>query len=710
MTTPFTPAAGRGGVLGRMADPQGLLTPAHLAAAARCMYTRIDSFTGEYKFLSLDYPCLVFFQGRFFPSARHALLASRYPKAVDELSNVEDIKTLKKVAKEKEEDPDWQRLRLKWLEHIQRDKFRRHADLREKLRNTGGRELVWLNNGDSFFGQIGNRGQNHLGRILMEIRNNINEDTELESWIVICHDIETDEKSLPVLKLCERKEGETQVTEILLKGKSFYRIGKLPDNDLVALNPSISRRHAALAFHLAMAPSRARTVASLEANCFFVHTFYMNGVALENDHVGVQIESNDVFSLGTSTRHYLLEVDNAGILEYLQRRSRELRRELAILEDEVDPEHAMNKSSNRIFVGGLAYNTSRHDICELFGPVGPIVDVTVPQVDRSIPADSEEAFAVRGIAFVEFVEKKDARTALELAGKYLCGRPITVNYANLTKEERAVQNALFADEKSLTSFVPATAKTFEHPTQRSLQTGVNVSPAGDWIKKKSRWDLHDDRTERNYGDDKRHPSDFGMRSEKEIRCPPPPTGNFSGGFSSSPPGRDWRSGREAWCEVEAAERSARHERERERDAERLVERREDRGRESDDEREREEAREPREADRAERDRRRRDKDDAENDRRKQRDEETDVQAKEKRRRDDDAKSSSRRRDKEAHNDSEAGEREAEKKRRTATKGDDEKDARKHKGSHHDGASERRRDDKERREKNDKEKKKEKHKK
>lgn len=42
----------------------------------------------------------------------------------------------------------------------------------------------------------------------------------------MCHDIETDEKSLPVLKLSERKEGETRVTEILLKGKSFYRIGE----------------------------------------------------------------------------------------------------------------------------------------------------------------------------------------------------------------------------------------------------------------------------------------------------------------------------------------------------------------------------------------------------------------------------------------------------------------------------------------------------
>ncbi|PHJ25812.1 fha domain-containing protein [Cystoisospora suis] len=506
-------------------NPQLLFSPANLAAAARSMYTRIDSFTGDFRFLSLDFPSTIFFQGRFFPSARHALLASRYPKSVDELSTIEDVKTLKKVSKEKEEDPGWKRLRLKWLEQIQRDKFRRHADLREKLKNTGGRELVWLNSGDSYFGQVGNRGQNHLGRILMEIRDNINEDTELESWIVICHDIETDEKSLPVLKLSERKEGETQVTEILLKGKSFYRIGKLPDNDLVALNPSISRRHAALvvlkggAVLLVDLKSKAKT--------------FKNGVALEHDHVGVQIETNDIFSLGTSTRHYLLEVDNAGILEYLQRRSRELRREISLLEEDVDPETAMNKSQTRIFVGGLAYNTSRYDICEMFGPIGPIVDISLPQVDRSIPADSDDAYAVRGIAFVEFADRKDARTAVELSGKFLCGRPVSINFANLNKEEKSLQAALFGDEKCLASFVPATSATFQHPTQRSLQSGVDdsVSPSATagigaqregGTRKKSRWDSHDDRTETIYGLEtgSRTAVGQGLRSE---RCGPPPS-------------------------------------------------------------------------------------------------------------------------------------------------------------------------------------------
>ncbi|KAL8424457.1 hypothetical protein Efla_001059 [Eimeria flavescens] len=464
MTTPFPAGVPPGGT---PVDPSiaaaqaALLSPANLAAAARCMYTRIDSFTGEFKFLSLDYPSLIFFQGRFFPSARHALLAAKHPKAVDELASIEDMKELKQLAKTKEEDPDWPRYRLKWMELIQRDKFRRNADIREKLRQTGGRELVWLNTGDSFFGQTGlNRGQNHLGRILMEIRQNILEDTELESWLVICHEIETDERSLPVLRLLERREGETTTTEILLRGKSFYRIGRLADNDLVALNPSVSRRHAALVVlkggHVLLTDlkSKAKT--------------FKNGMPLDHDHVGVQMQTNDSFSLGASSRHYLLEaseglafrIDTTSVVDYLQRRGRELNRELSILNDQVI-------EATGVFVGGLAYSTSRYDLCELFAEVGFIKSIIIPQVDRSIPSDYEGAYCVRGIAFVEFEDAEAAKKALECAGRMVNGRSVSVTPAKLTREERAAQEELLADGEM--NFVAATSKTFAHPTHGSMR-------------------------------------------------------------------------------------------------------------------------------------------------------------------------------------------------------------------------------------------------
>ena len=105
MATPFPAGVPSGGTPldpAALAAQAQLLSPANLAAAARCMYTRIDSFTGEFKFLSLDYPSLIFFQGRFFPSARHALLAAKHPTAVEELACIEDMKELKQIAKTKQ--------------------------------------------------------------------------------------------------------------------------------------------------------------------------------------------------------------------------------------------------------------------------------------------------------------------------------------------------------------------------------------------------------------------------------------------------------------------------------------------------------------------------------------------------------------------------------------------------------------------------------
>ncbi|KAL8442554.1 hypothetical protein Emag_006383 [Eimeria magna] len=434
MATPFAAGVPPGGT---PVDPSvvaaqaALLSPANLAAAARCMYTRIDSFTGEFKFLSLDYPSLIFFQGRFFPSARHALLAAKHPKAVDELASVEDMRELKQLAKNKEEDPDWPRYRLKWMELIQRDKFRRNADIREKLRQTGGRELVWLNTGDSFFGQTGlNRGQNHLGRILMEIRQNILEDTELE-W-------------------------------------------KLADNDLVALNPSVSRRHAALVVlkggHVLLTDlkSKAKTfkcrahLRTLFPRLLFRVIPYLrfqaqkqglgNGLPLDHDHVGVQMQTNDSFSLGASSRHYLLEIDTTSVVDYLQRRGRELNRELGMLNDQVI-------EATGVFVGGLAYSTSRYDLCELFAEIGGINGglvalCTVPAAAATVAAVLLSslllllplllllliaaavaaaaaacllgAYCVRGIAFVEFEEPEGAKKALECAGRMVNGRSVVV--------------------------------------------------------------------------------------------------------------------------------------------------------------------------------------------------------------------------------------------------------------------------------------------
>jgi ribA/ribD-fused uncharacterized protein len=68
--------------------------------------------------------------------------------------------------------PDWDSIKLEVMRAILEIKFQ-HPGLRQKLLDTGNAELVEENNwGDTFWGTDANtkKGQNHLGRIIMEIR------------------------------------------------------------------------------------------------------------------------------------------------------------------------------------------------------------------------------------------------------------------------------------------------------------------------------------------------------------------------------------------------------------------------------------------------------------------------------------------------------------------------------------------------------------
>lgn len=75
------------------------------------------------------------------------------------------------------------------MEIVNRDKFRRNKELREKLDMTLDRELIneitdENDKEDSlFWGTIKKQGQNQLGRILENIRNDMREGKELEKWV-----------------------------------------------------------------------------------------------------------------------------------------------------------------------------------------------------------------------------------------------------------------------------------------------------------------------------------------------------------------------------------------------------------------------------------------------------------------------------------------------------------------------------------------------
>ena len=76
----------------------------------------------------------------------------------------------------------------------------------------------------------------------------------------------------------------------------------------------------------------------------------------------------------------------------------------------------------RLYVGGLPYQTTEHDLIELFEQVGQVTEVSVI-TDRDTGRS-------KGFGFVEMSDPQAARTAIErLNGTHLGDRTITVNEA-----------------------------------------------------------------------------------------------------------------------------------------------------------------------------------------------------------------------------------------------------------------------------------------
>ena len=144
------------------------------------MTKTIDSFTGDYRFLSNFYPCKVRYLGQEFQSVEHAFQAAKATSSVDrervrKCLTPKDAKRLGRVIKLRE---DWESVKIAHMEMFIEEKFK-EPELRQWLLATGDAKLIEANGwGDAFWGQYNGRGENHLGRILMRVRSRIRQETE----------------------------------------------------------------------------------------------------------------------------------------------------------------------------------------------------------------------------------------------------------------------------------------------------------------------------------------------------------------------------------------------------------------------------------------------------------------------------------------------------------------------------------------------------
>ena len=136
---------------------------------------RIDNFNGYFDFLNNEYPCQVYFDGLLFKSVAYAYQAARSIQRHirEKIALADNTNELYEIASKIDDPENWTSLRLKYMESLIRDKFRRNRELRERLIATGTRELINTYSDPTisniFWGVVENKGQNQLGRLLQTV-------------------------------------------------------------------------------------------------------------------------------------------------------------------------------------------------------------------------------------------------------------------------------------------------------------------------------------------------------------------------------------------------------------------------------------------------------------------------------------------------------------------------------------------------------------
>lgn len=136
----------------------------------------IDSFDGDFRFLSNFSPHPVFLNGRGWKTAEHAFQAMKTDKTHEKnvIGMAPTPGKAKRLGQRVTLRPDWENIKLDVMLTIVRKKFSQHRDIAELLIGTGDAELIEGNNwNDRFWGVCNGEGENNLGLILMQIRKEV---------------------------------------------------------------------------------------------------------------------------------------------------------------------------------------------------------------------------------------------------------------------------------------------------------------------------------------------------------------------------------------------------------------------------------------------------------------------------------------------------------------------------------------------------------
>lgn len=133
---------------------------------------KIDSFRGEYRFLSNFQPARVIMDQAVYPSVEHAYQAAKTLNLILRVAFQSSYTAgqSKNAGRELRLRSDWESIKESLMLDLTRKKFQSDP-LKSQLLATGYSELIEGNTwNDTYWGVCRGRGQNKLGKILMQVR------------------------------------------------------------------------------------------------------------------------------------------------------------------------------------------------------------------------------------------------------------------------------------------------------------------------------------------------------------------------------------------------------------------------------------------------------------------------------------------------------------------------------------------------------------
>ena len=135
----------------------------------------INEFRNDNYFLSNFYECPVTYDGLTYRNNESAFQAQKCinPKGREQFTTLNSSEA-KKLGRRVLLRKDWEDIKVQVMKEIVTAKFEQNVDLQQKLLDTGDAYLEEGNTwGDRVWGTVNGAGANNLGKILMEVRENI---------------------------------------------------------------------------------------------------------------------------------------------------------------------------------------------------------------------------------------------------------------------------------------------------------------------------------------------------------------------------------------------------------------------------------------------------------------------------------------------------------------------------------------------------------